>query len=76
MTIPTEIEYELTGEELDRLLNASKPVPYIVIGGHIPMSPQEHANNAWAALGSQRGFDWTTVRAGSDDRHFWAVPTS
>ena len=67
-------EYELTNEELETLLNASKPTRYMVIGGVEPRSPQENANSAWASLGAKRGFDHMTVRAvpGKGEKFFTA----
>lgn len=55
-------EFKLTQEQLDILLNACKPVPYMVIGGIAPRSPQENANAAWATLGLELGFDSMSVR--------------
>ena len=34
-------EYTMTKEDLKKLYEASQPVPYLVIGGHPPRSPQE-----------------------------------
>ncbi len=67
-------EFEMSEEQLERLLDASKPVPYMVIGGVAPVSPQEHANRAWEALGKELGFVWDTVRpiAGKGSRFFTA----
>lgn len=55
-------EFTLTQEQLDTLLDACKPVPYMVIGGIAPRSPQENANAAWATLGLELGFDSMSVR--------------
>ena len=66
-------EYEMTQAQLDKLLEACKPVPYMVFGGMEPMSPQENANRAWAALGEEMGFDHMTVQPnGKGDRFFTA----
>lgn len=54
--------YTMTDEQLETLLDACKPVPYMIIGGHAPRSPQENANDAWKRLGDELGFDWETVR--------------
>lgn len=69
-------EYEMTTEQYDKLIEACKPVPYIIIGGQEPPSPQENANAAWAALGEELGFDYKTVAPspGKGIRHFTAVP--
>lgn len=69
-------EYEMTQEDLDALLNAMKPVPYMIIGGVAPRSQQENANAAWKALGEKMGFDYMTVRPnGKGDRFFTARST-
>jgi hypothetical protein len=66
-------EYEMTQAQLDAILDACKPVPYMVFGGMEPRSPQESANAAWAALGEELGFDHMTVRPnGKGDRFFTA----
>jgi hypothetical protein len=69
------IEYEMSQPQLDKLMNACKAVPYMVVGGIAPRSPQENANDAWAALGAEMGFDSTTVQpCGKGDRFFTAPP--
>ena len=69
-------DYEMTQEDLDALLNAMKPVPYMIIGGVAPRSQQENANAAWKALGEKMGFDYMTVRPnGKGDRFFTARST-
>mgnify|MGYP003539409951 CR=1 FL=1 len=66
--------YTLTAEQYDALLVACRPVPYMVMGGTVPSSPQDNANRAWRQLGQDMGFDWTTVRAGQTPKQFSAVP--
>lgn len=68
--------YEMTQAQLDRILEACKPVPYIVVGGIPPSSPQENANAAWAELGREMGFEHMTVRpvAGQPPTVFEAEP--
>jgi hypothetical protein len=69
-------EYEMTQAQLDAILAACKPVPYMVFGGMEPRSPQENANDAWKALGNELGFDHMTVRPnGKGDRFFTADST-
>lgn len=60
---PERRQYALTDEQVKRLTSASRPVPYLVIGGVEPASSQQNANAFWRALGERRGFDWTTVQA-------------
>jgi hypothetical protein len=67
-------EYEMTAEEEQALLDACRPVPYMVFGGIPPVSQQERANAAWCALGAKRGFDGMTVQPviGKGQRFFTA----
>lgn len=67
-------EFEMTREQLQILLDAGKPRPYIVVGGVEPISPQESANHAWEDLGKILGFDSDTVERidGRGDRFFTA----
>jgi len=65
--------YEMTQEQLDKLLEASKPVPMVALNCGMPRSPQERANSAWEALGEELGFDYMTVKPnGKGDRFFSA----
>lgn len=70
------INYEMTEEDLRTILDACKPVRYMVFGGHEPVSPQENANRAWALLGKKMGFDSMTVQSsGKGNRIFSAIST-
>jgi hypothetical protein len=68
--------FKMTQEQLDTLLNACKPVTYMVVGGVPPRSPQENANDAWERLGVEMGFIWDTVSPvdGEDMSVFMAEP--
>lgn len=70
-------EYEMSQEDLDALMDASKPTPVMMIGGYSFPSPQENANAAWKRLGEKLGFDSMTVRAapGKGQRFFTAIPS-
>lgn len=69
--------YEMTDADLERILDASKPTPCIMIGNYVPSGPQENANRAWAELGERMGFDYMTVRPIQDkgNRFFTAIPS-
>lgn len=68
--------YEMTEADLEKILDACKPVPMIMLQCGAPSSPQENANRAWAELGSRMGFDHMTVQpTGNGDRFFTAVPS-
>lgn len=70
------VNYEMTQEDLDVILDACKAVPMIMLQCGNPSSPQENANRAWEALGKKMGFDHTTVEpAGGGMRFFSAVPS-
>ena len=67
-------EYKMTQAQLDKLMDACKPVRYMVMGGRAPMSPLENANRAWKALGKEMGFDGMSAAAvpGKGDKYFTA----
>ncbi len=69
--------YEMTEEDLARILDACKPTPVMMIGGTTSRSPQQNANAAWAELGKRMGFDSDTVKpiSGKGNRFFSAVPS-
>lgn len=54
-------EFEMTEEQLETLLEACKPVPYMVFGGVEPTSLQENACRAWDVLGKEMGFKGKSV---------------
>lgn len=70
------VNYEMTEADLEKLIEASKPTPCIMIGSYVPPTPQENANIAWARLGEKMGFDPMTVQPilGKCERFFSAVP--
>lgn len=67
-------EFEMTEQQFETLMNASKPVPYMIFGGREPRSPQERANTAWQSLGNEMNFDHMTVQLvdGKEPRFFTA----
>ena len=66
-------EYEMTQEDLEKILDASKPVPLIMIHLGMPATPQERTNDAWRELGGRMGFDYMTVLpTGKGDKFFTA----
>jgi hypothetical protein len=68
----------MSEEDLQRILDASRPTPVMYLSGGIPMGPtqQENANRAWEALGDKMGFQYMSVRPvpGKGDRFFTAEP--
>ena len=67
-------EFKMTKEELTEVLDASKPVRYMVFGGRGPMNPQEKANIVWHGLGKKYGFKPMTVKpvSGKSQEYFTA----
>ena len=55
-------EYKMTQVQLDRIMDACKPVACMKIGGYAPRSPQQNANMAWNLLGQEMGFNSMTVQ--------------
>jgi len=69
------VEYEMSEGDLEKIMNACRPVPAIIVGGYTPPSVQENANRAWERLGKKMGFDYMTVRpTEKGNRFFTAVP--
>lgn len=71
-------EFEMTEADLAKLIEAGRPVAYLVANGIEPLSPQDRANFAWQELGARLGFDYLTVQpiAGKGQRWFTAVSTT
>ena len=55
-------KFTMTSEQREKIMAASAPVPYMIIGGIAPKSPQERANAAWEALGRELGFEPYSVQ--------------
>lgn len=70
-------EYQLTDEQLQQLLNISKPAPAIALNCGEPPSPQAMANAFWQSVGSELGFDYMTARpvTGKGPKFFTAEVT-
>ncbi len=68
-------QFEMTQEQFDKILEACKPVPLIMLQCGMPRSPQENANDAWKALGDLMGFDSMSVEPvrGGNQRQFSAI---
>ncbi len=69
-------EFEMTEEQLSKILDACKPTPAMWGSGGAPMfsTPQENANRAWKALGAELGFVWDSCKPvpGKSNRFFTA----
>ncbi len=56
-------QFEMSDDQLERLMDASKPTRVMYLSGGALMggTPQENANRAWKELGRELGFAWDTV---------------
>jgi len=72
-------EFEMTGEQLAKLMDACKSTPVMFLSGGAPMfdTPQENANHAWELLGKELGFKHMTVSPviGKSTKFFTAEST-
>lgn len=68
--------YRMTDEELSQLMEASKPVPYMVIGGYEPKPPSYNAMMVWEKIAARVGCDVHSIDAAStgDNHDFTARP--
>lgn len=66
-------EYELTTEQFDKLIEACRSVPLIMLQCGMPSSPQENANRAWCALGDELGFDGMSVQPSHKGQRFFTA---
>ena len=57
MNVYPRVDYEMTENDLQEILDACKPQPVMKIGSYVTKSPQEYANMAWQRLGEKMGFD-------------------
>ncbi len=69
--------FEMPAEDLEIILNASKPTPVLYLSGGARMgqNPQENANYAWATLGRKMGFDPMSVRPTGEGNRFFSAET-
>lgn len=68
-------KYTLTEIEHAELVEACKPVPYMIIGGVAPVSPAEKAMFVWKRVANRVGCDVNTIApAGDDTREFLGEP--
>ncbi len=69
-------EYEMSVEDLEKIMKACKPVAMLMLQCGTPRSQQANANGAWEELGKRMGFDHMTVEpvSGKGDSFFTAIP--
>lgn len=72
-------DFQITQDELNEILEASKPTPVMYLSGGTPMfdSPQENANRVWKKLADKYGFVWDSAELISNKppTNFKATPT-
>ncbi len=54
-------KFEMNKEEHAELMKACQPTTCIMVGGVLPRTPQQNANDAWKRLADKLGFVWDTV---------------
>lgn len=76
MTMDIRKEFEMSESDAKELMDACRPVPYMVFDGREPASVAENAARAWDRLGSRLGFVGSTARPieGKGRNFFSAVP--
>ena len=70
-------KFTMTQSQMDKILEACKPVLMIALQCGTPASPQKNANRAWENLGKELGFKFMTVKPIPGDKlSFMAEPTT
>jgi len=72
----TRKEFKLTTEQFDKLIEACRSTPLIMLQCGMPASPQQKANDAWCALGRELGFDGMTVEPSDKGQLFFTAEVS
>jgi len=54
-------QYTMTDSEYTELMEACKPVPYLIVGGRKPSSPRENAMHVWAKIAARVGCDCNSI---------------
>jgi hypothetical protein len=65
----TMADYRMTDEELEELKKASRPVPYLIMGGMPPPSPRENAMRVWRKIAQRVGCVVDTIAPRGGDPH-------
>lgn len=68
--------YTLQEDEFVELVEASKPVPYLIAGGMSPPSQYDNAMRVWGKVAARVGCKLQTIAPGTSDRTFYAEPLS
>ena len=58
----SEKVFNITEEEHQQVLEASRPTAAIMVGGSLGASPQESANSAWRSIAQKHGVVWDSIR--------------
>lgn len=66
-------EFQLTEEQYQGLMAASRPVLAIALQAGMPASPQATANAWWKKLGEELGFDYMTARPSPRGARFFTA---
>jgi hypothetical protein len=69
------VRYDLTDEQFEAIMQASRPVPMIALQCGAPSSPQENANRAWRKIAAEVGCRFETIQPyPGEARSFVAEP--
>lgn len=66
-------EFQMTQADLDKLIQAAKPVPMIALQCGSTSTPWENVNRAWIELGNRLGFDGMTVQPNGKGNLFFTA---
>lgn len=69
-------KYRLTDEQYSLVMEASKPVPLILLQCGTPSSTQQNVNVAWQRVAKEHGCKWDTIAPAldGDPHNFLAEP--
>ena len=71
------MRYDLTEEQYQRLLSASKPVMMIALQCGNPQSPRENAEAEWHKIAAEVGCQYSTIEPYSGEpKSFTAEPAA
>jgi len=68
-------DYRLSDADFSRLIEAGKPVAYLIANGSEPISPRDTIMRIWKEIADREGVDVDSIRQGSDGNgHYTAIP--
>jgi hypothetical protein len=64
--------YRLAEEDCVALMDASKPLPLMVIAGKLPLTVEEMVTPIWERIADRLGLDLWSIQPDADAIHFTA----